>query len=183
MVVHKGTVTLETERLILRRFKVSDAPAMYKNWASDSEVTQYLQWQPHVSAEATGELLDQWAESYKEDDYYQWAIVLKELGEPVGGISVVSHDDNVGKAHIGYCIGRKWWHRGITSEALSAVIDFLFDEVGMQRIEARHDVRNPNSGGVMKKCGMKYEGTMRRSDITNSGMSDASWYAIFADER
>lgn len=58
-------------------------------------------------------------------------------------------------AHIGYCIGRKWWKQGITSEALKAVIDFLFDEVKTNRIEARHDPRNPNSGLVMKKCGMK----------------------------
>jgi ribosomal-protein-alanine N-acetyltransferase len=64
-------------------------------------------------------------------------------------------------AHIGYCIGRKWWHSGITSEALESVIQFLIEEVGLNRIESRHDPRNPNSGAVMKKCGMKYEGTLR----------------------
>lgn len=66
-------------------------------------------------------------------------------------------------AHIGYCIGEKWWHQGITSEALQHVINFLIDEVGMNRIEAVHDSQNPNSGKVMKKCGMKYEGTLRQS--------------------
>ena len=85
--------------------------------------------------------------------------------------------------HIGYCIGRKWWHQGITSEALKAVMDFMFDVVGANRIESRHDPRNPNSGKVMQKCGMKFEGTMRSSDINNQGLVDASYYALLKSER
>ena len=69
------------------------------------------------------------------------------------------------------------------SEALGAVIDFLFDEVGVNRVESRHDPRNPNSGAVMKKCGMKFEGTLRQSDRNNQGICDACYYAILADER
>ena len=68
------------------------------------------------------------------------------------------------------------------SEALKAVIDFLFEEVGMERIEARHDPNNPHSGGVMRKCGMKYEGTTRRSDRNNQGICDAAHYAILRSE-
>lgn len=68
------------------------------------------------------------------------------------------------------------------SEALRAVIDFLFDEVGMQRVEARHDPHNPHSGDVMRKCGMQYEGTQRRADRNNQGLCDASWYAILAED-
>ena len=98
-------------------------------------------------------------------------------------MAVVEHDDRVGKAHIGYCIGQTWWHRGIVSEALKAVMDFLFDEVGYDRIEARHDPRNPHSGGVMTKCGMKYEGTLRQSDWNNQGVCDACWYALLKNER
>lgn len=69
------------------------------------------------------------------------------------------------------------------SEALGAVINFLFDEVGVNRVESRHDPRNPNSGAVMKKCGMKFEGTLRQSDRNNQGICDACYYAILADER
>lgn len=72
---------------------------------------------------------------------------------------------------------------GYTSEALKAVIDFFFDEVGADRIEARHDPRNPHSGGVMKKCGMKYEGTLRRSDRNNQGVCDACYYSVLRCER
>ncbi|MBQ2311710.1 MAG: GNAT family N-acetyltransferase, partial [Firmicutes bacterium] len=83
---------------------------------------------------------------------------------------------------IGYCIGRKWWHQGITSEAFEAVIRFMFDEVGVNRLEARHNVFNPNSGGVMKKCGLTYEGTLRQAATDNTGLMDLSVYSILRSE-
>lgn len=105
------------------------------------------------------------------------------LGEPIGSISVVSMNDRAELVHIGYCIGRNWWHRGIMSEALGAVLDFFFDEVGVNRVESRHDPDNPNSGAVMRKCGMKYEGTLRQSDWNNQGICSASWYSLLKEER
>jgi len=175
---HIGTQILETPRLILRPFMMEDASAMYRNWASDPEVTQYLTWPTHPSEEISRMVLGDWVASYEKSDYYQWAIVLRDLGEPIGSMAVVSQRDDVGKAEIGYCIGRSWWRQGMTAEALNAVIRFLMDEVGMQRIEARHDPRNPASGAVMRKCGMTFEGTLRRSDRNNQGICDASYYAI-----
>lgn len=180
---HKGTCTIETARLILQRFVQEDAQAMYDNWANDPEVTKYLTWPTHTSVDVSRWVLGDWCAQYEKPDYYQWAIVFKEIGQPIGSIAVVEHDDRVSKAHIGYAMGRRWWHQGIMSEALQAVMDFLFDEAGVRRIEARHDPRNPHSGGVMKKCGMKFEGTLRQSDWNNQGICDASWYALLAEER
>lgn len=178
---HLGTLTLETPRLILRPFILEDAPAMYRHWANDPEVTKYLTWPTHPSVQVSEAVLQSWVSCYVNPDYYQWAIVLKDNGEPIGSMAVVKQDDKVGKAEIGYCIGRSWWRQGITAEALSAVIRFLMDEVGMQRIEARHDPRNPASGAVMRKCGMTFEGTLRRSDWNNQGLCDASYYAIIKE--
>ena len=182
---HKGTVYIETERLILRRFTLDDASAMYENWASDDEVTKYLMWQAHGDISVSESILRDWVKNYENNGFYTWAIVFKENSDkPIGSIAVVENiDETVRKAHIGYCIGKPWWHKGIMSEALKAVIDFLFDEVGVNRVESRHDPRNPNSGAVMKKCGMKYEGTHRQSDRNNQGICDACYYAILADER
>ena len=149
---HKGTQRIETERLILRAHTLDDAEAMYNNWASDPEVTKYLTWPVHESAEASRALLEEWVPQYENDNYYQWTIVLKEEGdEPIGGISVVGSDDVVEKVHIGYCIGKKWWRQGITSEALAALINFFFEKSGVNEITSRHDVNNPNSGKVMMK--------------------------------
>ena len=128
-------------------------------------------------------VLESWVPLYSDEKYYQWAIVLKDIGEPIGSIAVVDQNEQAEVAHIGYCIGRKWWHQGITSEALKAVMDFMFDVVGANRIESRHDPRNPNSGKVMQKCGMKFEGTMRSSDINNQGLVDASYYALLKEDR
>lgn len=175
---HKGTKIIETERLILRPLTVADAEAGYRNWCSDPKVTEYLTWPPHGSVEATGKIFKMWEDSYSDPKFYQWGIVLKELGEPMGSISVVEMDERTDTLQIGYCIGSKWWHQGIMSETFSAVLDFLFDEVGANRIEAKHDTRNPNSGGVMTKCGLLYEGTLRQSVRSNRGIGDADIRAI-----
>ena len=182
---HKGTKYLESERLILRQFIMDDAEAMYNNWVSDSEVTRYLTWPAHSSIAVTERVLQEWIDNYKNEAFYNWAIVLKENpNEPIGSISVVNNiDDKIKMAHIGYCIGKKWWHQGITSEALKKIITYFFDEVGINKIESRHDPRNPNSGLVMKKCGLKYEGTLRQADWNNQGVCDASYYGLLADER
>lgn len=181
---HCGTQQIETNRLLLRKFSKKDAGAMYKNWASDDEVTKYLTWPTHSSVDISKRVLEDWVNSYSNENYYQWAIVLKENGnEPIGSISAVHINDNVASVHIGYCIGKSWWHQGITSEALKAVMDFFFDIVGVNRIEARHDSKNPNSGKVMKKCGMKYEGTLRCSDRNNQGICDACYYGLLKSER
>lgn len=184
MLTHKGTSTIETERLILRRFELDDAQAMFKNWANDDAVTKYLTWPSHGSVDITQMVLADWVSCYDKPDFYQWAITLKAEGDdPIGSIAVVGQDDSIRKATIGYCIGQNWWHRGIMTEALKAVMDYLFDEVGMLRIDSYHDTKNPRSGAVMEKCGMKYEGTLRQSDQNNQGICDASWYALLAQER
>ena len=182
MLTHKGTRTIETERLILRRARAEDAQAMFENWASDPDVTKFLTWPTYTSPDTAHSILQLWTGNYENPDFYQWMIDLKELGQPIGSISVVEQNDRVEKAEIGYCIGRPWWNRGITTEALTAVIGFLFTEVGMNRVEARHDPNNPGSGAVMRKCGMTYEGTSRSSDRNNQGICDAAHYAVLKAE-
>ena len=182
MLTHKGTQTIETPRLLLRKARIEDAEPMFRNWANDAEVTKFLTWPADGSIEVSERVLASWVDCYQKDDYYQWMIVLKEINEPIGSIMA----STVGRAkcaHIGYCIGRQWWHQGIMSETLKAVMDFLFDAVGYHRVEAMHDPNNPHSGGVMKKCGMKYEGTLRQADRNNQGICDASYYGILKSER
>ena len=182
MLTHKGTQTIETQRLIMRRAVREDAEPMFRNWASDPEVTKFLTWPAHSSIAVSEMVIGSWIREYEKDSYYQWMIVLKELGEPIGSISVVRQREDVAEAEIGYCIDRNWWHQGIVTEALTAVIEYLFTEVGMNRVAARHDPNNPHSGGVMRKCGMKYEGTNRACDRNNQGICDAAQYSILRSE-
>lgn len=179
---HKGTKRIETKRLILRPFRMEDADPMYRNWASDPEVTRYLTWNTHTSVEISKQILADWIESYSDPANYQWAIELKEINEPIGSIAAVEMNENTEAATIGYCIGRKWWGQGIMAEALHAVISFFFEEVGVRCVNACHDPRNPNSGKVMQKCGMKLEGTRRQVGFNNQGICDEVWHSILQQE-
>ena len=179
---HLGTKRIETERLILRPFVMEDAEAMYRNWASDPEVTKFLSWPTYQSVDTACEILDIWTKQYSDNTFYQWAIELKEIGEVIGSISVVNFDERVDMVEIGFCIGKAFWGHGIMTEAFLAVIDFLFGEVNVQRIEAGHDPNNPASGAVQRKCGLKYEGTLRRSIRSNQGITDKVVLAILKEE-
>lgn len=179
---HKGTATLETPRLILRRFTVEDAEAVYKNWASDERVTKYLTWLAHANTEVSREYMRWCVSGYEQSNFYQWGIVLKESGEPVGNISVVRLDEETDSAEIGYVLGHAFWGNGYMTEALVRVIGFLFDEAGAKRVCARHDVENLRSGRVMQKAGMHYEGTLRQSGRNSRGIVDLAVYSILESE-
>lgn len=179
---HKGTVKIETSRLILRPFTMEDTEAAFRNWESDRKVTEFLRWTAMDSVSETESLMRDWVGNYIDTSFYQWAIVPKDINEPIGTISVVDLDEKTDKIQIGYCIGSKWWSRGYTSEALSGVIPFFFEKVKVQRIEAQHDPDNPNSGRVMKKCGLMYEGTLRKADWSNRGIVDACVYGLLAED-
>lgn len=183
MMKHLGTKSMETSRLVLRPFVLEDARAMYDHWASDDQVTKYLSWPTHENMDISQMVLSDWVSHYEDERYYQWAIVPKDLGQPIGSIAAVHVNERVGKVEIGYCIGRPWWHRGVMTEALNAVIDYFLNEVGANRVEACHDPRNPHSGAVMAKCGMTFEGIQRQAGINNQGLCDLSWYAILASDR
>ncbi|TVT28985.1 GNAT family N-acetyltransferase [Salinicoccus cyprini] len=179
---HLGTKTMKTDRLLLRPLLIEDAEAMYGNWASDPAVTKYLTWPAHQSMDVTRLSLKYWISQYDRKDFYQWGIVPEGMETPIGTISVVDHDDSVGMVHIGYCIGRSWWGKGYTTEAFRHLIGFFFDEVGVNRIESKYDVRNTGSGKVMEKCGLLYEGTTRGSDVNNQGICDSALYGMIRSD-
>ncbi|MCH5192880.1 MAG: GNAT family N-acetyltransferase [Oscillospiraceae bacterium] len=182
MLDHKGTNIIETDRLILRPFRSSDAEYMFRNWASDREVTKFLTWNAHRSLSDSEAVINMWTAEYNDNSRYNWAIVLKELGEPIGGIDVVKIYDNTDTAEIGYVIGREWWNKGIMTEAFRTIIPYLFD-VGLNQIRACHAVKNPASGRVMEKCGLTYEGTFRQFFRATSGeLLDISYYSILRSD-
>ena len=157
---HKGTAPLETERLLLRRYTVEDAPAMYANWASDPEVTRYLTWQPHANVEKTRKLLAEWVKEYEKPDYYSWGLELRQTGELIGSLSVVHIDESIMEAELGWFICRRFWGQGLMPEAVKAVIGYLFDAVGLDFILVGHFEWNRQSARVIEKCGFEYVRTI-----------------------
>ncbi len=167
---HLGTEELITPRLVLRRFYEADAPAMYEHWASDPAVTRYLRWPPHESAAATAGLLRQWVQDYARRETYQWGITLRQEGTLIGSISLMQSessdaapwqaaglDFSDGIWEPGYCVGRRWWGSGYTTEALGAVCGYWFEQVGGSWLACCHAVQNPASGRVMLKNGFAYD--------------------------
>ena len=159
---HKGTKILETERLLLRRWKESDAEEAFARWMNDPDVTKYLTWTPHGDIEETRALLKMWERESGEPHIYHWAIVLKEGNVLIGDIAVVRADDFQERGTIGYCMCKAWWGKGIMTEALSEVLRYCFEEVGFFRIDGEHAAENIGSSRVMEKCGLVYEGTRRK---------------------
>lgn len=181
MLVHKGTSELCTKRLKLRRFTLSDASYMFKNYATDERVTKFLSWEQYKNIEDIESFLSDIINKYTYLNVYHWAIEIDN--EVIGSISTISIDENNCNCEIGYCLGYDYWNKGITSEALSVVMDFLFSEVGMHRITAKHDIDNPSSGRVMQKCNMTLEGKLREHYLRHDGTySDSLVYGILRNE-
>ena len=167
---HAGTQPLETDRLLLRRLLPEDAEQMYANWASDPQVTRFLRWEPHKNALETLGLLAAWATLYPNPDYYQWAMVEKASGQVLGSISIVNSlpgepqqktqwpglDLSDGIWEPGYCIGRSWWNKGLTTEALKSVVEYWFENTDSNWLSCCHAKANPASGRVMEKAGFMY---------------------------
>ena len=172
-------MTIETERLILRSPRPGDAEPMFRNWASDPEVTKFLSWPAHSDIGVSQWVIDSWIkEEEGGEGILQLMIVPRELGEPIGTISIVRFDREMGIAELGYCIGQQWWHQGITTEALKAVIAYLLASHGISKVTAKHDVNNPHSGGVMRKAGMIFEGISEKGGVNNCGVCDVARYTI-----
>lgn len=167
---HAGTQPIETQRLLLRRLLPEDAQMMFANWAGDPEVTRSLRWEPHPDAAHTWELLAAWATLYPNPDYYQWAMVEKSSGQVFGSISLYNSllaepqqrsewpgfDLADGIWEPGYCIGKQWWNKGYTTEALRAVVRYWFEQTDGTWLACSHALENPASGRVMEKAGFRY---------------------------
>lgn len=183
MLKHRGTQPIETERLLLRRIRLDDAANMYTGWTSDPEVARYCVWSPHGNKGETMQLTKLWVAAYEALDTYRWGICVKgESDRLTGVIDVVEQDKDTETAEIGYALSRAYWHKGIVTEALTAVLAHLFS-CGYASITACHDTRNPRSGAVMRKCGMRFEGIHPGDLHDNTGAPrDSAHYRLTRSE-
>lgn len=152
------TEIIETKRLILRPFKIDDYKECYKNYTSDPMVSLYLTWDAHENEKVTYDFLKSKIPLYDLDDHYDWCVTRKENDGTttiIGAISCVKYIKKHKYCEIGYCYGTNYWHHGYATEALKAVIDFLFKETDIDTIAAEFMATNVKSGNVMKRCHMK----------------------------
>lgn len=149
--IQKNTLTLKTERLILRKFEEKDMEALFQI-LKDEEANRFLPWYPVKNLEETRKFYEErYASEYALPQAYAYAICLKEDNYPIGYIKV----DTAEPYDLGYGLRREFWNKGIASEAARAVVQQVKKDK-MPYITATHDQNNPGSGSVMRKIGMRY---------------------------
>ena len=173
--------TLETTDLILRKPAMKDAKDIFR-YASDPEVARYVLWEPHRSLAETRSFV-RWLRSRIRAGYpSSWVVVLKQTGTVIGTIGFIWYSETNRSAEIGYSFSREYWNHGYATQALGAVVDASFTSLPLNRLEAQHDVRNPASGRVMEKCGLRQEGILRDRIINKGEYVDAALYAVLRSE-
>ena len=151
------SLTIETQRLILRPWRDSDAKALFK-YASDPEVGPRAGWPPHKSEEESLKVI---RNVFSEER--MWAVELKETSEPIGCVGYLpsSHSNlsiDPDQCEVGYWIARPYWGQGICTEAMRQVVDYCFNVKGFTVLWGDYFPENPASGRVMEKCGFRDTG-------------------------
>lgn len=177
----KKIPVLESERLILRRLKVSDYSDMYE-YSKNKDVTRYLLWREHPDVRYTRDYINYLQSQYRAGNFYDWALIHKESGKMIGTCGFARLDFDNNSAEVGYVVNPDYWRKGYATEAVKKVIDFGFRNLNLHRIEARYIVGNEVSRRVMEKCGMTFEGVHRSSLFVKDRYVSVGYCAITGDE-
>ena len=170
-----GTNEIITENLILRRFRLGDGAELYHNVGQDQSIYEYITWSPCCTLESAETFVNENVQRYQTDEhYYSWAVTLH--GSIIGYIGVYDIDKGMLLGEIGFTIASKWAGRGYASEAVAALLYYMFEEVGFHGMSAWHDTKNMASGRVLQKNGMIIEGIARKAVAQQDGTYDDKVY-------
>lgn len=174
--------TFTTDRLLLRPFTLDDAPGVQR-LAGDEAVASTTLNMPHPYEDGMAE---EWIGShqahYEAGESISFAIVRAADTVLVGAISLVNMSARHQRAEIGYWIGVPYWNQGYCTEAARKILQYAFEDLNLHRIIALHFSRNPASGKVMQKLGMKHEGTLRQHAERWGQYEDLHVYGILREE-
>lgn len=151
-----NTPILETERLLLRPVKEDDVTAIFNCWMQDEDVSRYMCWKASSDINEAKEFVSFELGNLENDGWNRWIIELKEIGEIIG-TCLIFYNDEEDNWDISYNLGKKYWGKGYTSEAMKQVMAYAKDILGIQECIAVHAVENPASGRVIEKLGFRYE--------------------------
>jgi ribosomal-protein-alanine N-acetyltransferase len=173
--------TIETDRLLLRPLTMADEEAVY-SYGRDPEVTKYMSFETHNSIEDSRTFLRLVATQYANHEPSSLGIIFKEKNLLIGSIGYLNWSNDHKRIEIGYVLLRDYWNKGIISEAVKALVDYLFDKSDLVRIEARCLKENTASARVMEKIGMQCEGILRKQLFAKGEYHDMKIYSILRDE-
>jgi [ribosomal protein S5]-alanine N-acetyltransferase len=177
MDIPESLLTLETDRLLLRKLSLADAADIFA-YASDPEVTKYTSWSTHQAIADSEQFLESAIAKYAAGQPMDWGIVRKGDRKAIGTCGFASWDCTHARAEIGYVLSRQYWGQGYMTEAVKAAISFGFHVMMLNRIQATCMVENLASARVMQKVGMHYEGTLLEYAFFKDRYLDLKLYAI-----
>jgi [ribosomal protein S5]-alanine N-acetyltransferase len=177
----KDLPSLETERLLLRQLEMRDAEDMFE-YALDRELAIMGLWLPFDKLEDSYDDLKETLEQYDQANIMDWAIELKSEQKMIGRLGLRPYSYVNRRAELGYALNRKYWGKGYTTEAVKAVLNFGFETIKMNRIEAEVLPDNPASIRVLQKVGMTLEGVKREATFIRKQADDLQWYAVLRSE-
>jgi ribosomal-protein-alanine N-acetyltransferase len=173
--------TIKTERLILRPITLEDVPEIQR-LAGDRDVSSQTS-DGEIPQPGTEE---QWfkkrQERFEKGEVVDFAIIHRDEGILIGAIGLGAEYKKDESMQLGFWIGKPYWNQGYCTEAARAVVRYGFEALELHRIYSRHFTRNPASGHVMQKIGMKHEGTLREAYKKWGRFEDIVCYAILKSE-
>ncbi|MEJ2355237.1 MAG: GNAT family N-acetyltransferase [candidate division WOR-3 bacterium] len=172
---------LETERLRLRFFELSDAERV-RELAGDKAISDTTLHIPYPYEKG---MAQEWISTHRikfeSGESMHFAIILKTTDELIGAVGLII-DKGSNRAELGYWIGKDYWNRGYCTEAAGAIVEYGFGQLLLHKITASHFSENPSSGKVMSKIGMKKEGFLKKHVVKNSKFEDLVVYGILREE-
>ena len=175
------TPVIRAPRLHLRKLTMKDAPDIYE-YSRDPLVAEHVLWEAHRSVSESKAYIRYMIRKYRYGEPASWGIALNSDDKIIGTIGFMWIQNENACAEVGYSLARKEWNKGYMTEALRALLEYGFKRMNLNRIEAIHETANPASGAVMRKCGMKHEGTLRSKLLNKGKYVDVELYAILRQD-
>lgn len=173
---------LISSRLRLRKLARSDIPMYFERIGSEAEVTRFMLFSPHRDISESAASIEKALQRYETGRCYRFCIALKDTDQLIGVIEPLRFDENTSACSFAYMLGRDYWGQGYGTEALRTVLDFLFRDMEMERVEADHMAENIGSGAVMRKAGMIFTGVVSGKYQKDGIVHDAACYCITREQ-
>lgn len=174
-------IKIETERTLIRVVEPNDLPDLLEINASD-EVTRYVPYKTWVTTADSHAWLERMEKLQAGGDALQLVIVLRDTGHVVGACLLFAFDETSSRAEIGYVLGRRHWGHGYMHEAIQAVMAFVFEQLGLRRLEATIDPRNSASVKLIERLGFASEGTRRQRVLMKGALVDQSLFGCLRED-
>jgi ribosomal-protein-alanine N-acetyltransferase len=175
-----GLPVLAGDQVVLRELRVSDATSLFSLLTTE-EVARFIS-PPPTSVEGFERFIA-WTHRQRSAGVYAcYAITLKGYDTAIGIFQVRETEQGFGTGEWGFALGSPFWGTGVFVEGAELMLEFVFETVGVHRLEARAAVRNGRGGAALRKIGAVQEGVLRKSFLKNGEYLDQALYGIIGDD-